>query len=366
MKFDEIESFWTTDINQLLGDKEGWDDLSEKKNHASFFSSDWFKATLQWQDKNTTPLFWVAKQSKIIKALMPLCIKQKKIKGISHRVVEWLKVPDSQFCDMIAASHDITIYLTKFYSDLFRSAPHWDKIELYPVTDTLKMHAQACQLPLKLKTKAASLHYWIDLNSSWVDYYATRSRRLKKSNNHLANRLESQGNIEIKQIVDTQNYTFADIISTITNISKSSWKLSTDTTFNQHGPHQFISMLTKNALNRNEFSLWLLLLNGTCIAYEYQLSRQNNVYALRSDFDEKYRDLSPGSYLNWKILENIFSTPAQAYWMGPGTNTYKTRWENNQLNLSKLVGYASTIKGRLLYGINESIIPYLKARQKQN
>ena len=94
---------------------------------------------------------------------------------------------------------------------------------------------------------------------------------------------------------------------------------------------------------------------------EYQLRYQNQVHALRADFDEQYSKQSPGAYLNWKIMENLFSSGIQTYFMGPGKNPYKLRW-SEQLRLSrKLEIYSNSCRGRVLHGLQTYVRPIIRA-----
>ena len=74
----------------------------------------------------------------------------------------------------------------------------------------------------------------------------------------------------------------------------------------------------------------------------------HTVHALRADFDEACAQLSPGTYLNWKILETLFGAGLSRYYMGPGENAYKLRWSITGDPLITAHSYSPSLRGRTL------------------
>jgi CelD/BcsL family acetyltransferase involved in cellulose biosynthesis len=72
------------------------------------------------------------------------------------------------------------------------------------------------------------------------------------------------------------------------------------------------------------------------------------ISALRSDYDPAYENLSPGTYMNWKMLEQLFNEDYRYYSMGPGGNTYKFRWAEELPDQYRMTLYNRTWRGRLL------------------
>lgn len=328
--------------------------------HPLFHTSQWYDSVLCWLPPNSKPVFWIYVEHGQVIGIVPLLLKQTIIRKLAVSQLEWLRVPDSHFCEVIAAPCNLEKILTTFWKALAQSPFSWNTLQLYPISKSLGQALNVhCPLPHTLEQ--ATEHPWINISDSWDDYYKTRSRRLKKGNNHLANRLQEKGQLHIQHVThESTNFTQESIISQLKHISQGSWKSSTQTTFNHHGPAHFITTLTQHALKQQWLSLWFLYLDDQLLAYEYQLSHKKNVYALRADFNEHYRSLSPGSYLNWKILEALFNQGYQRYYMGPGENPYKARWNNESEPVFRFCAYSNTIKGRLLNSLNTHIIPMVR------
>ncbi len=207
----------------------------------------------------------------------------------------------------------------------------------------------------------------INVATNWVDYYKTRSRRLKKGNNLIANKLKRTGDIDISWLRSSNDALQA--IPSVIDISSKSWKTETGKTLDNQGPGDFIRRLSQHAEKNGWLSIWMLTLDDETIAVEYQLIDNGNIYALRADYDSKFSDLSPGSYLNWKLLERLFDHELNTYYLGPGENKYKHRWTEDGEALVTAVGYGKTLKGRVLKIMEQNIRPIVKYlrkyRQKQ-
>jgi CelD/BcsL family acetyltransferase involved in cellulose biosynthesis len=143
-------------------------------------------------------------------------------------------------------------------------------------------------------------------------------------------------------------------------ISARSWKSKLGVSLNHPEPGRFIRRLTEHAHEQGWLSIWLLRLDGKPVAMEYQLIANDCVYALRSDFDEQYTDLSPGAYLNRVLLERLFSRGSGTYFMGPGMNAYKWRWTEEYETIYRLTAYSPAWRGRLFMFADQKVRPVLR------
>ena len=135
-------------------------------------------------------------------------------------------------------------------------------------------------------------------------------------------------------------------VDEIVAISAHSWKHVTGTSLDRAGPQAFIRELTESAFAEGWLSVWCLRLDGRPVAMEYQLLRDGHIHALRADFDDQYQSISPGSYLNFRMLERLFDGQHRRYYMGPGNNPYKSRWSETGDPVQTLTSYAPTMRGR--------------------
>ena len=70
-------------------------------------------------------------------------------------------------------------------------------------------------------------------------------------------------------------------------------------------------------------------------------------------------DLSPGTYLNWKLLERMFKDEIIYYSMGPGENEYKLRWSDTAISLSHITIYNKTFLNMVEYQLKTNVVPII-------
>jgi CelD/BcsL family acetyltransferase involved in cellulose biosynthesis len=99
------------------------------------------------------------------------------------------------------------------------------------------------------------------------------------------------------------------------------------------------------------------MLDGQAAATELQILDGRTVYALRADFDRQFEEHSPGTYLNWRILEGSFDGAFDTYAMGTGANPYKLRWANATRTLRGVRVYQRTPRAQLVRLIEHRLLP---------
>ena len=107
-------------------------------------------------------------------------------------------------------------------------------------------------------------------------------------------------------------------------------------------------------------SVWVLYFDDAPVAMEYQMDYEGNIFALRSDFDEAYRSFSPGSYLSWQMLIQLFRANGTTYFLGPGENEYKKKWAESYTPLQQFIFYGKSFRGRFLYFFENRIKTLVK------
>jgi len=332
-----------------------WDQLHRGNIHRSpFLLHEWFDAAWQWRSQSSKLRIFCCMRGNDLVGVFPLLCEITPTGTEHRRTLEFLAVPDTQVCDILANEGDRLCVASALADELARRQREWDVIKLRYLPDgafalTELRHALSLN-GLRCNVQQGPPNPWIALNSSWDSYYALRSRRLKKALNLAANRLSRAGRIELHWLQPGQG-SVADVdllIDQIIAISARSWKSSTGNSLNNPGPKAFISRLTHNAHRMELLSIWTLTLNGLPIAMEFQLIHEQCVFALRSDFDAASDSLSPGSYLSRCILERLFEDDLRTYFMGPGENPYKYRWADHAEPVRAMTIYGRTLHGRLL------------------
>ena len=337
-------------------------------NRSVFLTHEWFDAAWQWRRLTGALRILCAYRGRELVALLPLMLETSGSPWRRVRQLEFLTVPDTQFCDLIVREQDREPAAQAFAAELHRRRADWDVLRLrylteYSVASGHLLGALRRQGGTTTLTPAAP-NPFVALDNTWDAYYAARSRSLKKANNLAANRLKKAGDVSIEWLAPGAGDASAvdRVVNAVTGISQRSWKVETGNSLDSPGPQAFIRRLSRVAHERGWLSVWLLTLDGKPLAMEYQLVADGSAYALRSDFDAECERLqiSPGSHLSRHLLEQLFGKGLTRYFMGPGNNAYKYRWTEQAAPTYELTAYADSFRGRSLATWELELKPVLR------
>jgi CelD/BcsL family acetyltransferase involved in cellulose biosynthesis len=337
-------------------------------NRSVFLTHEWFDAAWQWRRLKGALRILCGYRGHELVALLPLVLEASGSPWRRVRQLEFLTVPDTQFCDLIVREQDRDAAAQTFAAALQRRRGEWDVVRLrYLPEDSVAsgrlleaLRRQGCVTTMA----PAAPNPFVALDDTWDAYYATRSRSLKKANNLAANRLKKAGDISIEWLAPGAGDASAvdRVLSAVTGISQRSWKVETGNSLDSPGPQAFIRRLSRIAHERGWLSVWLLALDGKPLAMEYQLVADGSAYALRADFDAECERLqiSPGSHLSRHLLERLFGKGLTRYFMGPGNNAYKYRWTEQAAQTYELTAYSDSFSGRSLATWELKLKPVLR------
>lgn len=331
---------------EFLALHDDWKALATRDPRASIFvQHEWVDAAWAWKAHESTPLILLVRQEGTLKGIVPL-VREKKPRGQAR--LGWLSIPDNQEVDVVCAPDDRETVLEAF-ADWLAMRSHWSRLSLSQLAhDSVTRSALLATLRARgihAVERDSDLNPCIDLTTGWETFYRGRSRRLKKGNNLIANRLERAGTVRVVRL--TGHDIAPAIADTLRRLSAASWKQDTATTFDHPGPSAFLDTLIEHGRREGWLVVWLLTLDGRPIASEIHLEYGGRAHALRADYAEDAAELSPGSFLNWKIIESLFDSELHRYELGPGTNPYKQRWTEDALPLSAIEAWPATAVGRM-------------------
>lgn len=343
-----------------------WNALADQMPDSSvFLRHEWFDAAWQWAREDSELYIIAIRDGDRIIGIAPL-IRRRIAARLPYDKLLFLTVPDTQVCDILAEPQRRPKILAAILHTLQQFRKEWDVLELAYLTPTA-----AAEFVLAAEKSGHAVarvsqgnNPGLSLTDTWEQYYARRSRRLKKGNNLIANKLR-KGNHQF--LLDHQSggdLRTTDSVTRLMNqiiaVSAVSWKRKLGLSLDFPGPNAFIRRLFQLAVDNDWLSVWRLEIDGETMAMEFQLRYKGSIHALRSDFDERAGDLSPGTFLNWKMLEQLFDGANRRYLMGPGENAYKLRWAEEFDPIERLTVFNNTKRGRLQALLDLRIRPWLR------
>jgi len=344
------------------------DDWNRLANHVDpysvFLRHEWSDASWQWLKKDDCELciICVQRDGELI-GLCPLVCHRTVRAGIGLVELKGLAVPDTQEFSLIADPANIGDVVTGLMNTLKSSRVRWDimSLETLPVNlpATKALEDTAPGFGFGVQVVKSHENPGISLEGGWEAYYARRSRRLKNGNNLIRNRLKRDNKeVEIRCFdFASEGFELQSLLEILTKLSASSWKASTGLTLDNPGPGAFLTRLSEHAVTNSWFLVWLVTIDQEPAAMEYQLEFNGIISGLRADYDAKFKDYSPGTLLNWRIIERLFDRDASYYALGPGSNPYKSRWSEEGRELRDIVLYGTSIRARGLHSLETRLKP---------
>jgi hypothetical protein len=191
-----------SDYTEFLGLREDWNVLAADRS--VFLRHEWFDAAWQWcKHVDATHLsILCAYNGTHLVGIFPLLRRTKRAGGMSRHVLEFLTVPDNQFCDIIVDGPNELVVAEAMAAELTTRSSTWDVMHLaylpersiaaaHAFTNALMNHSLTHQL------RSSGGNSYVSLETSWNDYYSKRGRSLKKTINLAANRLKKAGDVQI-------------------------------------------------------------------------------------------------------------------------------------------------------------------------
>ncbi len=313
----------------------GWNALAPDL----FGRFEWFDAAWVWAGREAQLRLLAVFEGEVLVGLLPACLRTRGLR----RELAPITVPDTQFADVLLGPDPARV-APAMAAALLAARGDWDELHLTHLRPDGAWRHLAAALGARVSgdSRSYSRNLRIALDAPWAAYYAGLSKTVREKNKLAANRLARAGTVEIEWLRAVE---VAPVLAAITEISAASWKTETGLSLENPGPAAFIERLSRHAAENGWLSVWLARLDGVPVAMEYQLLEAGTVYALRSDFRADHAQVSPGTYLNWKMLERLAGEGLSSYFMGPGENAYKLRWTRDGVSLQQLSVWSPTLRG---------------------
>jgi len=329
-----------------------WNQLVERIGANVFLRHEWFTAAMAWLS-TTDRRIWIVCvfAGERLVGVLPLLKPYGKSNGV--RQLEFITVPDTQWCDGLLDPDLASSVALAFVGWLRDNVSGWDVIRL----ERLKCISGVGQwLVPALKMNGMQVHQAVvdqnpvvNIDSPWQGYESALSRKLKKTRNLATNRASRVGGVQFQRTTArtaTQDQ-IQQLLVDVVDVSSRSWKRTTGSSLDQPGPLAFIRTLTEVALTEQWLSIWMMRIAGRPVAMEYQLVYGVEVHALRADYDTCFANISPGTQLNFHMLKALFEDDdLHLYYMGPGKNHYKARWKIASEDVCTVTSFSPTVRGQ--------------------
>ena len=114
--------------------------------------------------------------------------------------------------------------------------------------------------------------------------------------------------------------------------------------------------------------LWILKIRDQVGAFIYCLHHRNRLCGLFVDYDQEYSYYSPGSILQYHMMEDLYKRDGEwEYDMCGQVYDYKLKWVDKIRDHVTIIGCPKTIYGKFVFSYNKYPYPHIKkyARRPQ-
>ena len=106
---------------------EAWNTLARSAGGSVFFQHEWFDSAWAWRKEGSSLFVLLAWEGDAPVGILPLVRVREKRRFLAIRGLEFLTVPDTQFCDLIAAPEDRNRVSEAFCAALDSRRNEWDQ-----------------------------------------------------------------------------------------------------------------------------------------------------------------------------------------------------------------------------------------------
>ncbi len=325
-----------------------------------FLSYDWFRICAKQLERDQRLLILTVRQGGRLIGIAPLIEKMVRIRHFPVREIGFLINPVAPFVDFILpeagpALTAILQYLLKIHS-------RWDMLSFVKLKDyarvtllTKLVEPSKCLISVREVCRTP----FLPLSLTWEEFYQSKSRKFRMTRRSVANRLQRLGPVSVER-VRTESDAFKALEDMLV-VSRKGWKrIEGKDPLSIEFERSFFSALTEVAARQGWLNLWLLRLGEKVIATEYHLNDQGTIYGLRAQYDEAYAAYSPGRYLDYEIVEQLFRDGCTCYDMGPGATDYKLAWTDSAYACYGFQMHKGSFYSKFIYRLEHEYIPAAK------
>ena len=187
----------------------------------------------------------------------------------------------------------------------------------------------------------------------------SRTAKFRSNMKRAREKICANGELKIEKITDP-----AKILNSLgfaIDISRKSWKGKTNSDMaGNDNSQEFFKLLSEVCGEKGWIVLWLLYLNEKPIAMQYQLFYENKAYLLRTDFDEEFKEYSPGTVFRSYVIEDYDNTKIKEYDLCGMDYFYKMRLTDLIREHKAFYIFNDRFISKSIYRIENYVIPMLR------
>lgn len=299
---------------------------------------------------------------------LPVLVSRERYHGVELRVLSCIDNGYIPTCRALlhpehreAAFGAISQHLLSFATwDLVR----FPKLPAHCLEQTV-LAAQAQRLAIPHGTRANLTTPVIRLLNGWGGLLQARSKGFRKQLRNKCNRFRRTPGARIQAHPFNPDRAPA-LIEAMNQVSAASWKhsIGTDLSADERAP-RFLNELSLRLGSSERATAWFAYLHDRPIAFELNLHYRGVSFPIRADFDERYRDLSPGFVLMTEVLSSLARQGGErVYYSCANAYDYLLRWTDETVVHETLEVFARRLRPLTCHLLSHHLAPRLRGVRK--
>jgi CelD/BcsL family acetyltransferase involved in cellulose biosynthesis len=357
LEIEEIRS--PSEFRRIRGE---WHDLQNSAGATSvFLSHGWFEVCAASLAADQQLLILLVREEGRLVGGAPFVKQRSHVRRMPIREIRFLENPLTPFVDFLFVDPQtglraILTHFQKTYTD-------WDVLSFQKLREDSPQLAFLRDLLQRekwmLRESTVGRTPFLRIEKTWEDFYKSKSPAFRKSRRGITNRVERLGPITIEQVTLPEDAERG--LELMLKVSERSWtRRQGADLLSAKFEREFFQKLTKVASQAGYLRIWLLKKGEEVLATEYHIEDHRTVYGLRAHYDAEYSSSSPGSYLDTRIVQQLFQNGYSVYDMGPGMVGYKLAWTDEFYQCQEINVYNSRPYAQFLARLEIRWIPALK------
>lgn len=199
---------------------------------------------------------------------------------------------------------------------------------------------------------------YIKIEGTWQSYLKTRRKSLREKINYMGNVLQRQGNVDITRFEEGKEPGIERMLEDMFAVSRATWKYQEHTAIaSSVQDMQFYAGMARKAAEKGWLDLWVMSIEGKPAAFVYNLAYKNRVFALKSGFDDSFRKIAPGKYLNHLTIRASFDRGHTEFDMMGKDDPFKMLWTSLFRRQYRYAVFMPTIRGQAAGLLEKTAVP---------
>jgi CelD/BcsL family acetyltransferase involved in cellulose biosynthesis len=353
-----------TSQEDLMSIEKGWRNLSANSSrHGIHQSYDWFMASYRcFHQRDRLYVLTLNDNAGELTGVAPLVIGSGTCHGIGVRRIGFAMNSQSPANDFILSEGAEEDCLKSFLEHL--SGFHeWELVHLQKISaEEPTWYLLQKLLPernLAFGTRDNIQSPYIRMDMDWNDFWKSRSHRFRKTMRNKLNRVMHE-NMVIEKIPVSSAKT--PELDDVLRISANSWKHEIGNDLSaRKDKWRFYREICDHLGPQGLIYLWLLKIDSVSVAFEFHIQHNRIVYPIRADYDKNFKDVSPGSILEYEIIKRLFADGTVYEYNTCGhTYDYLMNWTETTRKHQDLEIFDHNFKMSMLFSLEYKILDTLR------